>query len=137
MRKKTGFKLKIKNTFIIDSCGWIEYLSNSNLASGYRKYIEDANPQNYISPTIILYEVYKKILSVYNEENAMEAAAHIKYNTKLVELSDNLAISAAEISLGLELPMADAIIMTTAKKYNAKIITSDTHFEGMNDVIFI
>ena len=123
--------------FIIDSYGWIEYFSEGKSAKKYAGYIENAKPQNFISPTIILYEVYKKILSVYNEEKAMEAAAHIKFATKLIDLSDNLAISAAEISLKHKLPMADAIILTTAKNNNAKVITSDNHFKGLDSVIFI
>jgi predicted nucleic acid-binding protein len=135
--KKRDSKQKNKDIFIIDSYGWIEYFSEGKAAKEYAKFIEKANPQNYISPTIVLYEVYKKILSVYNEEKAMEAAAHIKYATKLVELTDNLAISAAEISLKRKIPMADAIILTTAKNFNAKVITSDNHFKGLDSVIFI
>ena len=123
--------------YIIDSYGWIEYFSDGKSAKEYANYIESANPQNFISPTIILYEVYKKILSVYNEDQAMEAAAHIKYSTKLIELSDNLAISAAETSLKQKLPMADAIILSTAKNYNAQLITSDKHFKGLESVVFI
>ena len=137
MTKGTGSKIRIKDTFIIDSYGWIEYFSEGNSANEYAKYIEDANPNNYISPTIVLYEVYKKILGVYNEEKAMEAAAHIKYATKLIELTDNLAITSAETSLRQKLPMADAIILTTARTYNAKLITSDQHFKGLESVIFI
>ena len=115
MIKKIDSRRNSQETFLIDSFGWIEYFSDGKKSKEYAKYIENANPQNYISPTIVLYEVYKKILSVYNEEKAMEAVAHIKYTTKLIDLSDNLAISAAETSLDQKLPMADAIILTTAK----------------------
>jgi len=135
--KKTESKPRIKGRFIIDSYGWIEYFSEGKSAKEYAEYIENADPQKFISPTIVLYEVYKKILEVYNEEKVMEAAAHIKYTTKLIDLSDNLAISAAETSLEQKLPMADAIILTTAKNYNAKVITSDNHFKGLDAVIFI
>ena len=137
MTKKKDFKPNTIDKFIIDSYGWIEYFSEGKLAKEYAKYIENANPHNFISPTIILYEVYKKILSVYNEEKAMETAAHIKYATRLIDLSDNLAISAAETSLNQKLPMADAIILTTAKNYNAQVITSDSHFKGLDSVIYI
>ena len=137
MTKKKDSNPRTEGMFIIDSFGWIEYFSEGKSAKEYAKYIENANPQNYISPTIVLYEVYKKILSVYNEEKAMEAAAHIKYATRLIDLSDNLAISAAETSLNQKLPMADAIILTTAKNYNAQVITSDSHFKGLDSVIYI
>jgi len=45
-----------------------------------------------------------------------------------VNFSNNLAISAAETSIKQKLPMADAIILTTAKNYSAKVITSYIHF---------
>ena len=137
MPKKTDFKSRKKGTFIIDSYGWIEYFSEGKSVKEYASYIERAEPENFITPTIILYEVYKKIRSIYNEEKAMEAVAHIKYTTQLIDLKDNLAISAAETSLNQKLPMADAIIFTTAKNYNAKVITSDDHFKGLDSVIFI
>ncbi|MFW9876270.1 MAG: type II toxin-antitoxin system VapC family toxin [Candidatus Thorarchaeota archaeon] len=137
MTKKIDTKRKTQKIFLIDSFGWIEYFSDGKKSKEYAEYIEKANPQNYISPTIVLYEVYKKILSVYNEEKAMEAAAHIKYATKLIDFSDNLAISAAETSFKHKLPMADAIILTTAKNQNASVITSDKHFKGFDSVIFI
>jgi predicted nucleic acid-binding protein len=135
--KKIDSKSKTQDIFLIDSYGWIEYFSDGKKSKEYAKYIENADPQNYISPTIVLYEVYKKILSIYNEEKAMEAAAHIKYATKLIDLSDNLAISAAETSLNQKLPMADAIILATAKNHNAKVISSDPHFKGLDSVILI
>ena len=135
--KRKGSKSISPDKFILDSCGWIEYFSEGKNVIKYAKYIENASPKNYITPTIVLYEVYKRIRSVYNEEMAMEAIANIKYSTDVMDFSDNLAISAAEISLYLKIPMADAIILSTAKEYNATIITSDSHFKGMENVIFI
>ncbi len=40
-------------------------------------------------------------------------------------------------SLQHKLPMADAIILATAKQCNVKLITSDQHFKGMENVHFI
>ena len=137
MTKKIDSKSKNTDKFLIDSCGWIEYLSEGKSVKEFAKHIEKATPKNYIAPTIVLYEVYKRIRSVYNEEKAMEAIAHIKYSTNVIDFSDDLAISAAEISLEQKIPMADAIILSTAKNYDAMIITNDSHFKGMNNVIFI
>jgi len=44
---------------IVDSFGWIEYLSDGPLTNKYEKYLSDLT--KVITPTIVLYEVYKKI----------------------------------------------------------------------------
>ena len=44
---------------IVDSCGWIEYLKGSKKGEKYEKYLTDM--EKIITPTIVIYEVYKKI----------------------------------------------------------------------------
>lgn len=44
---------------LVDSCGWIEFFTDGPRAAEYSKYLN--NPSKVITPTIILYEVYKKI----------------------------------------------------------------------------
>ena len=41
------------------------------------------------------------------------------------------------LSSEYSLPMADAVIMATARIYGATIVTSDKHFEKLDDVRFI
>ncbi|MEA3559445.1 MAG: PIN domain-containing protein, partial [Candidatus Thermoplasmatota archaeon] len=67
------------NNTIIDSCGWIEFFSDGPLASKFEKIIMKAGPDNFFTPTIVIYEVFKKIRSKYSEEEALKAIAHIKY----------------------------------------------------------
>ncbi len=122
---------------MIDSCGWIEYLSNGDLADEYAKYIEKAVPSVYLSPTIVLYEVYKKIRTAYSEEEALRAVAHIKYMTTTIDLTEDIAISAAEISIRDIIPMADAIIAASTEKHGAKLVTSDKHFKGKRKIIYL
>jgi len=123
--------------YIIDSTGWIEYFSNGEKADEFGDYIEKASAETFFTPTIVIYEVYKKIYRDISEEEALKSVAHIKYSTKIIDLTDELAISSAEISANELLPMADAIIYTISKRYNAKLVTSDAHFRGKNDVIYM
>ncbi len=122
---------------LVDSWGWIEYFAEGEKAEEYSRYIENASPDRYSTSTIILYEVYKRIRSLYSEELAMRAVAHIKYTTKVIDLTDHIAIAAAEISLKENIPMADAVILATAEHAEATLVTSDPHFEGMDDVKFV
>ena len=125
------------NRYVIDSCGWIEYFSDGKKAGEYAKYIEKANPKSFFTPTIVLYEVFKKILAAYDEEDGITAISHIQHTTKIVDLTDYIAISAAEENACKKLAMADAIIYATAMEKDATIVTSDTHLKGLENVLFI
>ncbi len=123
---------------LLDSYGWIEYFdfAAGELADKYAKYVEQANEENTITPTIVIYEVYKKIKREKEEEKALEVYAQIM-GTKIIPLTEGLAMSAADISLKFGLGMADAIVYATAKTERAKLVTSDEHFKGLEGVEFI
>ncbi len=53
---------------------------------------------------------------------------------KVVELDTTLALSAAKISLDLKIPMADSIILATARSYEATLWTQDVDFKGLAGV---
>ena len=125
---------------LVDSCGWIEFFTDSPRAAEYSKYLK--NPSKVITPTIILYEVYKKIKKERTEDAALLAVSLVN-KTRLIPLTESIALTAADLSLRYLLPMADAIVYATAFEEKCKIITSDIHFsEGscgkdMEGVIFI
>ena len=134
--KKTGIEAHEAGRYIIDSGGWIEYFIDGKYADKFGKYIENANPDSVFTPTIIIYEVYKKICRDIGEEEALKAIAHIKCSTEVVDLTEEIAISSAETSLKEKLPMADAIIYTVSGRYNSILVTGDGHFKGMEKTIF-
>lgn len=119
---------------LVDSFGWIEYLIDGPLADRYEEYLKDHS--KIIIPSIVLYEVYKKIRREKREEEAIIVVAQMK-KTKIVPLTDEIALSSAEFSLNYKLPLADSIVYATAIKENVSVITSDPHFKGLDKVIFI
>lgn len=121
---------------LIDSYGWIEYFGDGPLADSYAVFVEKANEKGTVTPTIVIYEVYRKIKSVKVEEKALEAYAQMS-RTKIVDLTSSLCLEAADISMNLNLGMADSIIVATAKAYNAQIVTSDQHLKNIDKVKFI
>lgn len=121
---------------LIDSYGWIEYFGEGPLAASYADFIEGTNEEQLVTPTIVIYEVYKKIKSVKGEERALEAYAQMS-RTTIVDLTSSLSMEAADISMNSSLGMADSIILATAKAFNAQIVTSDQHLKGLNGVKFI
>ncbi len=126
-----------EESYIVDSCGWIDYLSDSHLAQKYSRFIENATPETAFTPTIVIYEVFKKVLIQHGEEEAGRTVAHIKAISTTIDLTGPIAVSAASISHQERIPMADAIILASARYYDLKLITSDTDLEGQDGVIFI
>jgi predicted nucleic acid-binding protein len=121
---------------LIDSYGWIEYFGEGPLADSYAVFIEKADEKGAVTPTIVIYEVYKRIKSVKGEEKALEAYAQMS-RTRIVDLTSSLCMKAADISANLNLGMADAIIVATANAWDADIVTSDQHLKRVNRVKFI
>jgi len=116
---------------IVDTCGWLEYIADSVNAVNFEKAI--LNTTELIIPSVVLYEVFKKILNDYNEDKALLITAHMKLG-KVIDLDESLAIYAAKISIEKKLPMADSIIYATAERYGAVLYTQDDHFSKLNGV---
>lgn len=91
---------------------------------------------NVITPTIVIYEVYKYAKRLRSEEDAVDAVAAMQ-KTRVIPLSDELALVAADLSLAHKLPMADAIVLATAQAHDAELVTSDSDFAGLPGVIYI
>jgi predicted nucleic acid-binding protein len=133
MKQKGSHKEKV----IIDSFGWVEYYTNGKLADKYAKYINGSDPDTCLTPSIIIYEVYKIIRRLKSEEEAIIAIVHIDHYSTIVNLDIKTATLGADSSLEQGLGMADAIIWGIAQQHGAKIITSDKDFKGKDNVIFI
>jgi toxin FitB len=121
-------------TLIVDSSGWIEFFTNGSRAEEYAKYLK--SPANLTTPTILLYEVYKKIRRERTEEEAL-AAVSLMNRTALIPLTESIALLAAEVGLKHSLPTADAIVYATALEQNCKVVTGDAHFKGLERVVYI
>ncbi|MFZ5633779.1 MAG: type II toxin-antitoxin system VapC family toxin [Bacillota bacterium] len=119
---------------LVDSCGWIEFLVDGDKAGEYAKYFLEAG--NVVTPTIVIYEVFKKVLRDRGEEAAVMVAAQMN-NTRVIELSESLSLLAANLSIKHSLPMADSIVYATAKALECQVVTSDKHFSDLDNVIFI
>ena len=59
------------------------------------------------------------------------------YRGQVVDLTAPLALSAASISVELKLPMADSLILATARTHHAVLWTQDEHFKNIPSVKYI
>jgi predicted nucleic acid-binding protein len=119
---------------VVDSSGWIEFLSSGPRAKPYTAYI--ARPSELITPTIVLYEVYKRIKRDRGEEAALASVGQL-HATDLIPLTETIALLAADVSLHQGLAMADAIIYATALEQGAQIVTSDADLKDLPGVVYL
>jgi toxin FitB len=116
---------------IIDSSAWLTYFAGESQAKHFLELFND--PETFIVPTITIYEVFKVVLREAGENEALQAIAAMKKG-KVVDLTQSLALSASKLSLKHKLPMADSIILATAKLYNAVVWTLDSDFQNIDGV---
>ena len=100
------------------------------------KYAKHVKAPDVLMPTIVLYEVYKALKQRMGRAQLLPAVAQMA-DRQAIPLEANLALAAAEVSIAHSLPMADAIIYATAQQHEAKLITSDAHFEGLPGVEYV
>ena len=55
---------------------------------------------------------------------------------KVIDVDSDLAIFAAKLSRENTLAMADSLIYATAKKYNARLYSTDKHFKDLDNVMY-
>ena len=119
---------------LVDSCGWLEYLADGAKADAYAKALEKLN--EVLVPTICILEVFKKVLQERGEGPALEVAALMQQGS-VVELDATIAMNAAKLGSELGLPLADSVILATARAHRVPVWTQDAHFKGLPGVRFI
>lgn len=115
----------------LDSSGWIEYFRDGPNAEAFAALVE--RPEEIVVPTACLYEVYKHLRTRYPDDSAFLAIAWMRKGI-VAPLTTEIALDAAVLSTEHKLPMADSIILATARRYGAVLWTQDADFEGMEGV---
>ena len=112
---------------LVDSSGWLEFFGNGPRAGDFLPALADL--QQLLVPTIVLYEVTKRVTLLRGEGLVAETVATMRRG-QVVDLDTRLALAAAALSVAEQLPMADAIILATARRHSATVWTMDADFEG-------
>jgi predicted nucleic acid-binding protein len=116
---------------LVDSSGWLAYFADEPNAKHFLAPLKDT--ASLIVPTVTIYEVFKVLLREAGENKALQGAVAMRKG-KVVDLTSSLAIAASKLSLALNLPMADSIILATAKDFGATLWTQDADFKQVDDV---
>lgn len=119
---------------LVDSCGWLEFLSDGELADFFEPYFRTMH--QVVVPVVVQYELFKWFLRERGEEVAKTVLA-TSYKGAIVPLTTEIGLLAAELSVKHRLAMADAMILATARCQQAELITCDAHFDGIPGVRFL
>lgn len=118
---------------VVDSSAWLEYFGDGESAPEFAAAIE--SPAELVVPTLTLFEVFKRTCQLSGEPMALDLIG-VMLQGRVVDLSPELALEAASLSLKTGLAMADSIILATARAFDATLWTQDAHFAGMDGVEF-
>jgi predicted nucleic acid-binding protein len=116
---------------VVDSSGWIEYLSGGPNAAFFREPIE--NEGALLVPTLSLFEVYRHLVRHVGRDEALNIVAAMR-QARIVDLDDRLALDAAELSVTTSLALADSMMLATARAHGAVFWTQDADFKGLEGV---
>ena len=119
---------------VVDSSGWLEYLADGPNADFLAPAIE--NTPDLVVPSLSLYEVFKRVLQQRGEGDALQAVALMSQG-RVVDLDTDLALRAAKVSVEYKLPMADSVMLATARLCDATLWTQDADFEGVEGVRYV
>ena len=125
--------------YVIDAHAWIEYFLGSVKGNEVKKILE--SEENEIFTSVI---TVAEVVSVTKRENrdAEQKYMDIINLSKLFFISPEMAKEAgilhAEIRKKVkDFGLADAIVLLTARKLSAKIVTGDPHFKGFKEAVLV
>ena len=116
---------------VVDSSGWLAYFADEPNAKHFITPLHDT--ASLVIPSVTIYEVFKVVLREPSDNEALQAAAAMQRG-RVVDLTAMLAIAASKLSLEHGIPMADSIILATAKAFDAVIWTQDSDFKNIAGV---
>lgn len=120
-------------TCLVDTCGWIEWLTDDVLATRFEPWLESL--ETVYVPTTVQFELYKWVKRERSEAQALEVIALTEQGI-VVPLNTSVSLLAADLAIQYKLSFADAIIYATARQQEVQLVTSDDHFEDLPGVTY-
>ena len=116
---------------LVDSCGWLEFVNSGPNAEFFGPVLRDRD--NLVVSSICIYEVSRKMMEKLSRLETSRLVSDMR-RAHVVEVSEELAFSAASLSRKYGLGMADAIIFATAQSEGATVWTQDDDFARLPGV---
>ena len=116
---------------VVDSSGWIEYLTDSKRADMFAEPIEQRD--HLLVPTIALFEIHK-ILSRSLPEDMVDRCLNVMRLGRVLDFTDRRAVAASKVARLHRLALADAAMYSMAQEHGASFWTQDADYDGLPGV---
>lgn len=131
---------------VADAYAWIELFSGTSKGDFAKSKMEEA--ETVITPDTVLAEVARKYLREgVKEETTRRRLSTILEASEPAYVDDDLAIEASEAYFqlekkakaeGLKKPsLFDALVLATARRNNARMLTGDEHFKELPETLWM
>lgn len=109
---------------IVDTSIWLEILFSQPLKERCLKEIQGKSVH---IPSLCFYECLKKLRSKLSDTESMEAISSLSHYTP-VDMTPEIALFAADLSIEHGLGMADSIVLAHAHALDVPLLTLDNDF---------
>lgn len=126
-------------SYIVDSYAWIEYFEGSEKGKSAEKIIDN--------PNILLFTLDSSIAEIYRwcyEKNVNfgKVFTDIKRISNIIPITLINWIVASSIKIAKrrtikDFGLMDSLLLAKQIELKAKIVTGDSHFKGLKDVVYI
>ena len=118
---------------VVDSSGWIEYFIDTANADNFAPAIEKT--ALLIVPTLSFFEVHRYLSRNADDERRDECLDVMRRGT-VIELTTTRAIAASSMAQKHRLAMADAVMYSIAREFNATFWTQDLDYKDLPGVSY-
>lgn len=124
--------------YVIDAYAWIEYLDGSDAGSKVSAILEKND--DVFTCAVTLGEVVSKVARM--GKDAKVAYDVLLGNSQVVVVDEELSLQAGLLHCEMrkaakDFGLADAYVLATARRLEAKILTEDPHFKLLKEAIMI
>jgi predicted nucleic acid-binding protein len=131
---------------VVDTYAWIEIFIGSKNGEKAKEILQKSD--EIYTPDIVIAEIARKYLREgVKEQTIFERLTAIEETSDIIPIDKNIAVESAKCYLellekaktdGLKQPsLFDAIVLATARTFNAKLVTGDEHFKNIQETLWI
>ena len=98
----------MKNRVLLDSSVWIEWLTRGKRLTSCQRYMDKCHIVGV--PSLVIFEVCRKVTTRVSEDESLRVAAWLR-TFGILNLSDEVALHAVDLSIAYKLGMADSLVL--------------------------
>lgn len=131
---------------VFDTYAWVEYFIGSERGAAASRYIEGG--EEVLTPDIVIAEIARKYLrGGIGVEEVKKRLYYIASRSEIENVDVELGLSAGRAwqelatearKKRLQSPsLVDGVVLATARRHRAKVLTADRHFDGLAEAVIL